>query len=104
MASEDEGALAALRDLVQSEGWRLLKDRATVDYGPVGYGHRMQEALNSIPGGPDRPYELARVAEQVDATARAINLLIKWPEEEIARLSPAKVSANPLQRLRRITQ
>ena len=105
MATDTESPdslIGALRDLVQSEGWRLLKAQCDTEWGPAGYGRRMQEALAQVPAGPDRAYEIARVAEQVDATARAVNALVTWPTEEIKRLSPSQKSANPLQALRRI--
>lgn len=93
--------MVALRDLVQTEGWRVLKAQADNEWGPQGYGRRMQEALATVPNGPDRPYELARIAEQVDATARAVNALIGWPAEEISRRSPAKKMSRPFDSLRR---
>ncbi len=83
-------ALPALRELVQSAGWQLLKAQALAEWGPAGYGREMQRALASVPVGPDRPYELARIAEQVDNTAKAVNALIRWPDEEIKKLAPAK--------------
>ncbi len=85
-----ESTIGALRDLVQSRGWQIVREQAEREYGPAGYGREMQRALASVPTGPERAYELARIAEQVDATARAVNALIKWPEEQIARLTPKK--------------
>ena len=103
MADEDalDPAIGALRDLLQSEGWRLLKAQAADEWGPAGYGRQMQRALSAIPIGPDRPYELARVVEQVDATAQAVNALIAWPTEELSRRAPAPQRARPFARLRR---
>lgn len=92
--------LTALKDLVQSAGWKLLKEQARHEWGDIGYGRRMQEALSSIPAGPDRQWEIARIAEQVDATARAINAIIAWPTQEIAKHAPGKVSGrNPFRRM-----
>lgn len=85
-----ETVVGALRELVQSRGWQLLKEQADREYGPAGYGREMQRALASVPAGPERPYELARLAEQVDNTARAVQALVKWPEEQIAKLTPKK--------------
>lgn len=103
MADEEpsDPVLGALRDLLQSEGWRLLKAQAADEWGPVGYGRQMQRALSAIPNGPDRAYELARVAEQVDATARAVNALIAWPTEELTRRAPTQRSHRPFASLRR---
>lgn len=85
MAEEQDSITAALRDLVSSEGWRIFKEAAEREWGASGYGREMQHAITAIPHGPDRAYELARVAEQVDATARAVNQIIAWPTEELAR-------------------
>lgn len=82
--------VSALRDLVQTHGWTLLKAQATREWGPQGYGERMAEAISKVPNGPDRAWELARVAEQTDATARAIRALIDWPNQEIRRLAVTK--------------
>lgn len=83
---DGEGTVdSALRDLLQSEGWRIFKTAAEHEWGPSGYGRRMQEALSAIPPGPDRAYELAQVAERVDATARAVNEIMAWPAEELRR-------------------
>ena len=100
LSSEDQ--LAAYKDLLQSLGWKLLKAHADHDWGPAGYGVQMQRALASIPQGPDRAYELARVAEQVDATAKAVNALIEWPEQAVKLLAPEKPSRQPFAGLRRM--
>lgn len=103
MAEEEQidPVVAALRDLLASEGWRIYKSTAEHEWGPSGYGRRMQEALSSIPHGPERSYELARVAEQVDATANAVNSLISWPSEELRKRSAPPVSRRPFHNLRR---
>lgn len=89
MDSEQDSVAVALRDLVQSEGWRIFKEAVDGEWGPVGYGREMQRALSTIPHGPDRAYELARVAEQVEATAQAVHQILAWPAEELKRRSPA---------------
>ena len=102
--SEDEQVdpiVSALRDLLQSEGWRIFRTATEHEWGPSGYGRRMQEALTSVGRGPDRAYELGEVAERVDATARAVNALIAWPSDEIARRAPVKKSTAPFAHLRR---
>lgn len=64
----------------------------------------MQQALANIPAGPDRDYEIARVAQQIDATARAVNMLMAYPSERLAQLSPAKKSGQPFAPWRRVTR
>jgi hypothetical protein len=93
--------LAAFKELVQSIGWRLLKAHAAHDWGPEGYGRQMQAALVKVPQGPDRAYELAQVAERVEATSQAVNAVMTYPEEQIRLLSPEKASKRPFNALRR---
>jgi hypothetical protein len=93
--------VAALRDLVQSRGWQLLKARAAQDFGPEGYGRAMQRAIAAVPQGPDRPYELARVAEQVEHTAQAVNTIMSWPEQQIRALAEKPKDRRPFANLRR---
>lgn len=93
---EDDGpdsTLGALRELLVSRGWHLLKVQADREWGPEGYGRRMQEALAKVPAGPDRAYEIADVAERVDATARAVHQIMRWPSEQLRELAPAKKPA-----------
>lgn len=105
MSAEDQDVetseLGALKDLVQSEGWRLMKAHADKEWGPAGYGWQMQAALARIPNGPDRAYEVAAVAERVDATAKAVNNLFAYPQERIAQLTVTKAT-RPFDALRRI--
>ena len=91
---------SALRDLVQSEGWKLFEAQISQEWGPSGYGRRMQEALAQVPNGPDRAFEIAAVAERVDATARAVEAIRRWPYEEIAKREPVKPKG-PFAALRR---
>ena len=95
-----EMRIVSLRDLLQSPGWALVQHQARVEWGPEGYGRQMQAAIANASTGPDRPYEIAQIAERVDATARAINALVEWPKEELARLTAKKVST-PFAALRR---
>lgn len=104
MSEDVDPIVTALRDLLQSEGWRIFKDAAAASWGPAGYGLEMQRALSTIPHGPDRAYELAQVAEQVDATARAVNQIVTWPAEEISRRVGPKARTGPLDHLRRLTR
>lgn len=101
--TEEQGGheLAALRELVGSEGWLILKQRAATEWGPEGYGRRMQAAISSVANGPDRAYELAQIAEQVDATARAVNELISWPAARLGALQQDAPSKQPFARFRR---
>jgi hypothetical protein len=93
--------LSALKEMTQTRGWSLFVDHLKAEWGPQGYGRRMQEALSSVPAGPDRVYEIARIAEQVDATARAVNALVEWPKDEMKRQTPDKSDTRLFGGLRR---
>lgn len=101
--TEDTGAerAGALKDLVESEGWKLLARRAADEWGEVGYGRRMRLAIEQTQQGPDRVYEVARIAEEVTATKRAIDEILNWPFQELQRLKPAPKSRRPFDALRR---
>jgi len=98
---DETPALGALKDLLQSDGWQLFQAWVSESYGPAGYGRRMNAALAKVPHGPDRPYEIARVAEEIDATARAVNEIMGWPAQQIKALSPEAKSRRPFAGLRR---
>lgn len=98
---QDGGELAALRDLVQSEGWKILRLHAGSEWGPIGYGERMRKALTAVANGPDRAYEIAQHAEQVEATSKAVDELIAWPTARIKALEAPAASRQPYAMLRR---
>lgn len=98
----DGGELAALRDLQQSEGWKLLLGYLEREWGPAGYGWRMQKALSEIPRNGERAYEIARIAEQIDATSEAVNQITSWPQERIQQLAAPAKATGPFAGLRRI--
>lgn len=97
-----EERLAALRDLLASPGWRLLCEHAEAEWGPRGYGFRMNEAISAVGQGPDRSFELAQTVERVHHTAAAVNELVAWPKAEVAKLSPSARKPGLLDAVRRI--
>lgn len=88
--TETDPIVGALRDLLQSEGWRLLRAQADQEWGPVGMGRRMAEAIERVAPGPDRAYELAEAAERTYNTARAVNDLVSWPDAELRARTQAQ--------------
>jgi hypothetical protein len=98
---QDGGELSALRDLVQSRGWQLLIEHIDKEWGPRGYGIKMKQAVVDIAKGPDRPYELAQVAERVTYTAGAVNEVVMWPTERMKVLSEKPKDRRPFANLRR---
>lgn len=99
-----EEQIAALKDLLQSTGWKMLLEYANDLTGPIGYSRSIQQALAKIPNGPDRPYELMRATEQIQAVAEAVTRVTNWPSEQLAQLTPKKASGMPFEMLRRVTR
>lgn len=98
---DDQPALVgALKDLLQSPGWHWLCQQAEQDYGPAGYGRRLNAAVAEIPNGPDQPYEIAAATKRIHEECRAVNALIKRPKEELDRLT-IKPDTRPFAQFRR---
>lgn len=104
MEDTNAAEVSALRDLIASAGWVVLTAHLDKTWGPAGYGWQMHAALATIPHGPDRAYEVARVAEQVDATARAVNDLVAWPQERIRELTASGKPTRPFDAFRRVAR
>lgn len=87
MHDDDTPELAtAIRDLIHSPGWQWFTDHVTREYGPAAYGMKINAAYAQIPAGPDHPYEVARITQQIHAECAAVNALVERPKEELARL------------------
>lgn len=103
--TDTTGTVAALRDLLQSDGWKLYADKLEQEWGALGLGQEMARVMAKEPPGPDRAYRIAEVAERVQATYDAVHQMLAWPKNEIARLTgQEKKPATALDRLRRIAR
>ncbi len=99
-----EAEAQAYAELVQMPGWQLFVATARQEWGGEGYGRKMRAALASVPPGPDRPYEVARVAERIDDQATAINNLLSVPAERIKAVAATVAPSRPFEALRRLTR
>lgn len=90
----------ALRDLVRSQGWKWLMNVAESEYGPSGYGRKVNAAITSIGAGPNREFEVAHAVERIHESCDAVNTLMKRPAEELAKLIK-KPAQRPFERFRR---
>lgn len=107
MSSDDSSnstELLALKDLVQSEGWKLLTAFARREYGAEGYGPAMKAQIAQVGRGPDRAYELAQIVEKFDYASDAVNIVLSFPEQRISQLTPDKKSSRPFDAIRRIAR
>ncbi len=102
--ADEDTDLLALRDLLRHRGFELMWAHIRKEYGPEGYGRKVQAAMAAIPAGPDRPYEMARVADEIGAMTKAVNEIMEWPLREVKRLKPEHRTLNPLDRLRRVAR
>ena len=87
----------ALEDLIHAPGWLLFKEHARKEWGPEGYGRKVQTAIATKSGTA----ELAPAVEQIHATTREINELMKWPEQQLKKAAPKDVGPMPMQRVGR---
>lgn len=101
--STDE-QVAALKELLQSTGWKMLLEYANDLTGPIGYSRSVQRALSSVPPGPDQAYEVMQKMQQIQAVAEAVTRVTNWPAEALAQLTPKKSSGMPFEMLRRVTR
>lgn len=93
--------VAALKDLIQSDGWKLFVAQLEHEWGPAGFGREVQRVTAAIPPGQENAYEIADAVKRVQMTAKAVNDLVKWPEEQIRALSDPRVDRRPFAALRR---
>lgn len=89
-----------LRDLVRSPGWKWLLGVAVEEFGPAGYGRKVNTAITEIGAGPNREFEVAHAVERIHESCDAVNTLMKRPAEELAKLIK-KPATRPFERFRR---
>lgn len=99
-----EEQIAALKDLLQSTGWKMLLEYANDLTGPIGYSRSVQHALASVPPGPEQAYVVMQKMEQIQAVAEAVTRVTNWPAETLAQLTPKKAGHMPFEMLRRVTR
>lgn len=78
-----EALAAALKDMVQTEGWRLFCAKLDQEWGDAGFGREIERKTTAIPAGPNRAHEIAQVVERLQMTKDAVTQLRRWPEEQI---------------------
>lgn len=100
--TSSEGVADALDAMLRTPGWRIFWQHARQESGPEGYGRAVAQALASIGTGPDRQYEVTAAMDRIHFTADAINRLMAWPVEEIARLSSKKAKPRLFEQFRKV--
>jgi len=75
----------ALQDLVTSKGWLLFKEWARVQWGPEGYGEKIAAVMHRY---ADDALALGQELRKVHTATEEINVLMKWPEEQLKKGEP----------------
>ncbi len=91
--------LAALRDMVGSEGWKLFEAHAHEEWSDEAFGRAVDQVLN-LNAPTDLEWE--KVRRMRDERKRILALL-RWPYEQIGTLTPQK-PAGAFAALRRIAR
>lgn len=92
---------AALKEMVQTDGWKLFVAEIEKRHGPAALGNAVMTLTAQIPASADRAYEVAQLVERLQMTCAAVNELLKWPEEQIRMVQEPKVKG-PFASLRRV--
>lgn len=82
---EETGEARALRELLESSGWAILKRAIDQQWGPRAYGLKMRALLRQVQGDT-RQQEVARQADQLEATCNAVDEVIAWPAQRLRQL------------------
>lgn len=77
-------SLEALESLIESPGWRVFRAHVEQEWGPTGqrYQAELDKALDALDD-----HASASQARQVRSGQKVILALLRWPEEELARLT-----------------
>lgn len=85
---DDQPELATqLRDLIQSAGWQWFIREIDAEFGPAGFGRKINKALGEIKPGPEYAYEVAEVTQRIHAESKAVNALVTRPKAMLESLT-----------------
>lgn len=99
MSATSDVHLAALKELVQSDGWKLFADYIDSAWGSTACLEKIDSALKDVDRGDDNA-ERSTVA-QIRVAARQIQALKEWPKLRIAQLTQSEKTRRPFEALRR---
>lgn len=95
----DATPLEALSALVESDGWKLFLDAVDRMHGDAASVQQIDMALKAIDRGDT---EAAHdTVQQIRARARAVQAMVRWPQEQIAAIKAKKAKPGMFQTLRR---
>lgn len=83
----------ALRQLIESDGFRLFLDHVRTQWGAAAINRKTKEALKTL-----SPSDHSAAIQAIHGTAESIVALFAWPEDEYERLAGAERSKAPVDR------
>lgn len=72
-----------LEQLLTSPGWLRVTERAKKEWGPVGYGVKLKQAVLHATLSKE---DAAEAVRRVDAASDAMNAFLSWPQTRIHEL------------------
>lgn len=97
---QDGGELAALKGLLESDGWQAFTQHVEQTWGPAATLQRIEAGVSKVPlGDQDAVHDMT---QHVLSAQKQIKTLVQWPSDRIAQLSAGKQSKQPFAALRRI--
>lgn len=95
----DSNPLEALTALIESDGWKLFLDAVDKMHGDAASVQQIDTALKAVDRGDISAAH--DTVQQIRARARAVQAMMRWPEEQIATMKAKKAKAGMFQTLRR---
>lgn len=92
--------VAALRELLQSDGWRLFQALIEQEWGAAATLRKIDHALVEIPRG-DRD-AVNDTVQQIQASRREVLKVLGLPQARVSQLAPEEKSKQPFAALRRM--
>lgn len=94
----DVNELDALTALVASDGWRLFVDACQQTHGHEACVRAIDLAIGEIPAGEREA--IHDTVTNIRYAARAVDALVRWPQDRIAALTQPKKPTHFLHRRR----
>lgn len=102
---DDELPLAsAIREMLQSEGWKWFCQQVDAEFGPPGIARRLNTIRAELPRGPGREFDLTAKVDALYEAADVVNALIMRPKEHLAKLTPKKPTTRLYDSFRRTVE
>lgn len=88
--------LAALREMITSEGFAIFRAHAEQEWGPSGYGRKVRTAIDG-----SSAVDVSKAVDQVHHGARAVDELFAWLTNRVKTLATPQTSSQPFAAHRR---